>query len=235
MMTIDRTSIQHDPHRAEDNIILIDKPSGWTSFDVVKKVKHIGKFKKVGHAGTLDPFATGLLILGTGRKTRELSEISKTTKTYLARLILGRSTDTYDRTGKVTGKNDLKQFDRAKVEAILGDFIGESEQCAPPFSAKKIAGVRLYKLARKGKTVPPIKPHKIVIEQIKIMDWNGQEVELFIRCSTGTYVRSLAQDIGIKTGYGACVGELRRIAVGDFLLEQALQVAEFEKYWQSFN
>ncbi len=230
-MTIDKTTVQHEIDRLEDNIILIDKPGGWTSFDVVKKVKHIGQFKKVGHAGTLDPFATGLLILGTGRKTRELTEISKATKTYLATIILGRTTDTYDRTGTIVGESSLNHFDKAIVEGVLPDFIGEIEQCAPLFSAKKIAGVRLYKLARKGKTVA-VKPHKIIIDQIKILSWSGREMELFIQCSTGTYVRSLAHDIGIKTGYGACVGELRRISVDGFLLEQALQISEFEKYWQ---
>ncbi len=229
-MTIDKTTVRQDLNRLEDHIILIDKPEGWTSFDVVKKVKNIGKFKKVGHAGTLDPFATGLLILGTGRRTKELTGISKSVKTYVARIILGRTTDTYDRTGTTVGEGNLNQFDRAKVEGILPDFIGETEQYAPPFSAKKIAGVRLYKLARKGKTVT-VKPHKIIIDQIKILDWDGCEVELFIQCSTGTYIRSLAHDIGIKTGYGACVGELRRISVDGFSLEQALQISEFEKYW----
>jgi tRNA pseudouridine55 synthase len=230
-MTIDKTSAQHDLNRLEDHIILIDKPEGWTSFDVVKKVKHIGNFKKVGHAGTLDPFATGLLILGTGRQTRELTGISKAGKTYIARIILGRTTDTYDRTGTITGETHVNDFDQSKVERILPDFIGETEQYAPPFSAKKIAGVRLYKLARKGKTVT-IKPHRIIIGQIRILSWNGCELELFIQCSTGTYVRSLAHDIGIKTGYGACVGELRRISVDGFSLEQALQITEFEKFWQ---
>jgi tRNA pseudouridine55 synthase len=234
MRIIDKTTLPQLRDRLPDNIILIDKPGGWTSFDVVRKIKHIGRFKKVGHAGTLDPFATGLLVIGTGQKTRELTEISAAGKTYIARMVLGRTTDTYDRTGITISEIPVNRIDIMTIEKILKDFTGETEQYAPPFSAKKVAGVRLYTLARKGKTVP-IRPHTIRIDQLKIMGCDGGEIELFIQCSKGTYVRSLVHDIGIKSGYGACVNELRRTAVGSFLLEQALQISEFEKYWQTYN
>jgi len=234
MRIIDKTTMQHIIDRLPDNIILIDKPAGWTSYDVVRKVKNIGKFKKVGHAGTLDPFATGLLILGTGQRTRDLTEISNANKTYIAHLVFGKTTDTYDRTGTVVTEMPVEQFDLKKVEEILAQFRGESEQYAPPFSAKKIAGVRLYSLARKGKSVP-IKPHMIRIDQLQILGSDGSEIELYIQCSKGTYVRSLAYEIGIKTGYGAYVNELRRLAVGGFLLDHALQMSDFEKYWQMLN
>jgi len=234
MKIIDKNTLPGSTDRLADNIILIDKPVDWTSFDVVKKIKNIGGFRKVGHAGTLDPFATGLLILGTGDKTKELTEISNASKTYIARISFGKITNTYDRTGVTVQENGLQKFDREKIENSLAGFLGETEQSAPPFSAKKVKGVRLYKLARKGKPVS-IQPHKIKISEIKILNWDGFDLEVFIHCSKGTYIRSLAHDVGIKTGYGAHLSELRRVSIDGYLLEHALQIAEFEEYWRNLN
>lgn len=234
MKIIDKNSLPESTDRPADNIILIDKPAEWTSFDVVKKIKNIGRFNKVGHAGTLDPIATGLLILGTGSRTRELTAISNAGKSYGATIRFGKMTNTYDRTGVTIQETNIDILDKTKIESALAEFLGETEQSAPPFSAKKVDGIRLYKLARKGEMIS-IQPHKIRISEIKILNWDGLNIHLYIQCSKGTYIRSLAHDLGLKTGYGAHLLELKRISIDGYLLENALQIVEFEKYWRNRN
>lgn len=220
--------------KAEDNLILVDKPVEWTSFDVVKKIRSIGRFRKVGHAGTLDPFATGLLILGTGKLTRALTDISKSVKAYRAKITFGTVTDTYDVTGAILKKREISKIDDSLVRKVIESFLGESEQIPPMYSAKKINGTRLYKLARQGKKVTRT-PQKINIYELHQRSFDGLDIELYIRCSKGTYIRSIANDIGLQTGYGAYLKELRRVSVNGYFVQDALSLAEFTNYWTSLN
>ena len=217
-----------------DNIILIDKPAGWTSFDVVKKIKNIGRFKKVGHAGTLDPFATGLLILGTNKETKNLSEYSNSSKEYVAQLVFGETKDTYDLTGETVSIARDKIPGEETVRNIVKDFIGPQDQVPPMYSAKKVDGVRLYKLARKGREIER-EPSRITIFEIKELSFSPPELEIYIKCSKGTYIRSLAHDIGVRAGCGAYLNELRRLAIDDFDVKDAMTISEFEHFWRQLN
>ena len=231
---ITKNTLKGFQEKNRDNIILIDKPAGWTSFDVVKKIKNIGKFKKVGHAGTLDPFATGLLILGTDKETRSLTDLSQAGKEYQATMVFGKTTDTYDVTGKIVSEKKTIDFDIKEIRKILYKYTGELDQLAPMYSAKKVDGVRLYKLARKGREVER-KPHKITIFEIKEIAHSGPELEIYVNCSKGTYIRSLAHDIGEVSGFGAFLKDLRRVAINGYHVTEALSIAEFEKFWLSLN
>lgn len=217
-----------------NNIILIDKPIGWSSFDVVKKIKNIGKFKKVGHAGTLDPFAQGLLIIGTGEETKKLKTWSDADKIYQAEIEFGKKTDTYDITGEVLEIKAVKDINWAKIKKILSFFIGDIEQIPPMFSAKKVKGVRLYKLARQGKDIER-KMQKVRIDKMDIIDHSDISIKLNIQCSKGTYIRTIANDIGTKSGYGAYLKALTREAIGNFALGDALSIGQFEAFWQNLN
>jgi tRNA pseudouridine55 synthase len=236
MMTriISKKTVDKINQKAEDNLILMDKPTEWTSFDVVKKIRTIGRFRKVGHAGTLDPFATGLLILGTGKLTRDLTHISESVKAYTAKITFGTVTDTYDVTGDILEKKEISKIDASRVRQVIESFIGESEQIPPMYSAKKINGTRLYKLARQGKNITR-KPQKINIYELHQKAFDGLDVELYIKCSKGTYIRSIANDMGLQTGYGAYLKELRRVSINGFFVQDALSVAEFKNYWTSLN
>ena len=234
MRVISKETINKSIEKPEDTLILIDKPAEWTSFDVVKKIRNAGKFKKVGHAGTLDPFATGLLILGTGKMTRQLTNLVNEKKSYRTKFTFGKITDTYDKTGKILEDKQISVIDAKKIAEILTKFLGISEQIPPMYSAKKINGVRAYKLARRGEKISR-KPHKIIIHEIKINGIEGLDLNLDVTCSKGTYIRSLAYDLGIQTGYGAYVKELRRISINGYSVYNALQIEEFIEYWMSRN
>jgi tRNA pseudouridine55 synthase len=216
------------------NIILIDKPADWTSFDVVKKVKNIGKFKKVGHAGTLDPFAEGLLIIGTGDETKKLQNWSDADKIYQAVIEFGKETNTYDITGDVVETKKISDLNWETISTILDEFIGITEQLPPMFSAKKVDGVRLYKLARQGKEVER-KSHKIRIDKINILNKTSKNIEIEIYCSKGTYVRTIAHEIGVKSGYGAYLKSLKRNGVGNFSVKEAISIGQFESFWRNLN
>ncbi len=181
-------------------IININKPAGWTSFDVVKKVRGIINEKKVGHAGTLDPFATGVLILGTGPDTKKLSNIALSNKSYVADLTLGIETDTHDCDGKITSKENIPELSQEMVENVLSTFIGNNKQTPPMFSAKKINGVRLYKLARQNKVVKR-DPVEINIYQIHLLKFKLPTITFEVTCSKGTYIRVLGLDIAKKVRY----------------------------------
>jgi tRNA pseudouridine55 synthase len=219
----------------EGGFILINKPAGITSHDVVDKLREITKIKKIGHAGTLDPFATGLLILGIGREfTKKLSIFQKKDKEYIATLRLGAESDTFDREGKIVEKKVEKIPERKKVEEVLKNFLGEIEQIPPVFSAKKIRGKKLYELARKGIKVTP-KPHKVKIYEISILEYRFPHLKIKVKCSSGTYIRSLANDIGKKLGCGAYVEELIRTKIGEFLIENAVELPKLTpQNWKSF-
>lgn len=229
---INSEAISKNAGKEPDNLILIDKPEDWTSFDVVKKIKNIGKFKKVGHGGTLDPFATGLLILGTGKITKNLSLYSNADKVYDCVIEFGKETDTYDKTGKFAEDQYSDEFDFELIKKTVKSFLGISMQMPPMFSAKKVKGKKLYELARKGQEIER-QPHLINIKDLTVHSWDAPFLEITVLCSKGTYIRTLAHDIGVKTNYGAYLKSLRRTEINGFSVEQALSIAQFESYWKN--
>ena len=206
-------------------IININKPAGWTSFDVVKKVRGIINEKKVGHAGTLDPFATGVLILGTGPDTKKLSNIALSNKSYVADLTLGVETDTHDCDGKITSKENIPELSQEMVENVLSTFIGNNKQTPPMFSAKKINGVRLYKLARQNKVVKR-DPVEINIYQIHLLKFKLPTITFEVTCSKGTYIRVLGLDIAKKLGTTGYLSSLKRISVGSYNITDSKLIEE---------
>ena len=214
-----------------DGIVLIDKPKGWTSFDVVAKIR--GQLKretglkkpKVGHTGTLDPLATGLLIIVTGSYCKRASEFSKLDKVYEAELILGQTSSTDDDEGEKFKKSD-HQPSLEEVQTVLNTFVGEQMQLPPAFSAIKIDGKRAYKLAREGKEVI-IEPRPVKIYELHGVTYDYPKVSLTVNVSSGTYIRSLARDIGEKLGTGAFLSGLRRTSVGDYKIKDAIAIEAF--------
>ena len=211
--------------KSEEGILLINKPTGITSHDVVDKIRRKYEIKKVGHAGTLDPMATGLLIILLGRFTKRSNEFLNCDKAYEGTILLGVNTDTADKEGKITSekKLDEKKLDQEYLEKIFLSFMGESEQIPPMFSAKKINGKPLYKLARKGIVVKR-EPKKITITEIRITEIKLPRIKFHVRCSKGTYIRQLAHDIGEKIGCGAHLASLCRTAIGSFELKDAIEL-----------
>jgi len=234
MRVIDRDSIKYLHDKSADNLILIDKPEKWTSFDVVKKIRFLTRIKKVGHGGTLDPFATGLLILGTGKETKALGKISNSTKEYIATIQFGKSTDSYDVTGNIINQVEDPGLINFDFDPIFESFLGEGEQVPPMYSAKKVGGKRLYKMARKGIEIER-KAQRINIYELRQLRRDGTNFDIYVKCSKGTYLRSLAHDMGEKSGYGAFLKDLRRVAVDDYRIEKALSVKDFNDYWMSLN
>ncbi len=206
-------------------IININKPAGWTSFDVVKKVRGIIKEKKVGHAGTLDPFAEGVLVLGTGSDTKKLTDITTANKTYWAELALGKATDTQDRDGKISVVEVVPELTKETIAAVLASFDGPQEQIPPMYSAKHVNGQRLYKLARKNKTVERA-PVRISIEQISLLDYTEPVITFKVTCSKGTYVRVLGADIAVKLGTVGHLTALTRTSVGSYHIADAKTIEE---------
>ena len=213
-------------------IFNIYKPVGWTSFDVVKKIRGITKEKKVGHAGTLDPFAGGVLIIGTNSDTKKLGKISGTIKSYRAVLQLGEETDTLDLDGKVITVKPVPTLDKNLVESVLNNFIGKYKQIPPMYSAKKINGVRLYKLARKNKTIHR-EPVEVNIIDLTLNDIQDKQIDFSVTCSKGTYIRVLGQEIAKKLGTEGHLTKLQRISVGDFVVQDSIPLKEFEAKWMS--
>ena len=206
-------------------IININKPTGWTSFDVVKKVRGILKEKKVGHAGTLDPFAEGVLVLGTGPDTKKLTNIATAKKTYRANLNLGKATDTLDLDGKISAEAVVPELTKETIASVLASFIGTKEQIPPMYSAKHVNGQRLYKLARKNKTIER-DPVMISIDQISLLDYTEPVITFEVTCSKGTYVRVLGADIAEKLGTVGHLTALTRISVGTYNIADATTIEE---------
>lgn len=206
-------------------IININKPAGWTSFDVVKKVRGIINEKKVGHAGTLDPFATGVLILGTGPDTKKLSDISLSNKTYIADLTLGIETDTYDCDGSTVLREPVPELSKKVIENILSLFEGVTKQTPPMYSAKKVNGVRLYKLARQNKIIKR-DPVEINISDIQLIKLKSSTITFEVTCSKGTYVRVLGYDIAKKLGTVGFLSALKRISVGPYNIKESKLINE---------
>jgi len=199
-------------------MLLVDKPKGITSARVVAKIKKKVNVK-VGHTGTLDPLATGLLVVLTGKRTKNASLFLKLDKAYEVKVVLGMRTDTYDLEGKVLSRNS-DPVTQEQLEQVLQGFRGEIWQTAPPFSAKKIEGRKAYQLARKGLAVD-IKPSKVTVQSLELKEFQYPEFVLTCEVSSGFYVRSLAYDIGEKLGVGAAVAEVRRTRVGAYRVEDA--------------
>lgn len=213
-----------------NGILIIDKPDGWTSQDVAAKLRGVFHEKRIGHGGTLDPMATGVLPVFVGRATRGVEFFESAEKEYIAGLRLGTVTNTQDTTGEVLEEN-LVMVTREDVEAALKTFTGEIEQLPPMFSAIKVNGQKLYQLARKGVEVER-KPRRITIFELELLDGAECDYTIRVRCSKGTYVRTLCHDIGRKLGCGACMSSLRRTKAGMFTLQQAVtlpQLLEFAK------
>lgn len=209
-----------------NGIILIDKPQDWTSHDVVAKLRGILHERRIGHSGTLDPLATGLLVAFVGRATRAVEFAEADSKEYIAGLRLGLSTDTQDISGNVISEcSDLP--DEEAVRRAVNSFVGDIEQIPPMYSAIKIGGKKLYELARKGQSVERA-PRKITVSSIEIIGREGGDYLLKIACSKGTYVRTLCNDIGASLGCGACMSSLRRISAGTFSVENAHSIDEVE-------
>ncbi len=210
-------------------IVLIDKPKEWTSFDVVAKVRGILKEKKVGHAGTLDPNATGLLIIGTGVDTKKLGEITKNTKkTYEAEIVLGASSNTDDVDGEITKSKSTLVVSEQQIKDVVQSFEGEQVQIPPQFSAIKMKGKKAYELARKGEEVR-FEPRKVIIYKLDLVSYDYPLLKINCEVSSGTYIRSLARDIGEKLGVGAYLKNLRRTKIGEFQVSEAWPITSVEK------
>lgn len=213
----------------EGEIIYIDKPLGWTSFDVVKRVRgalirrmKMRKFK-VGHAGTLDPLATGVMIVCTGRATKRIEELQSGVKEYIATVAIGATTPSYDLETKVGATFPTEHITRELVENVLRRFVGPIEQVPPAYSACKIDGQRAYTMIRRGEEVT-LKPKLLVIDKIDLLEYTQKEIKIRVVCSKGTYIRALARDIGVALNSGAHLTALRRTQVGDISVDDCLTV-----------
>lgn len=203
------------------HVFLIDKPYEWTSFDVVRKIRNQVRTKKVGHAGTLDPLATGLLIVCTGKFTKKINEYMAREKEYTGTFTIGAVTPTYDLESEPEQHKPWEGISEATLHQATQSFIGTIDQRPPAHSAIKKDGKRLYELARKGVEVE-IEPRKVTISEFELTAFRGPEVDFRVVCGTGTYIRSLAQDFGALLGCGAYLSALRRTRIGEFTIEQSL-------------
>lgn len=214
-----------------DGIILIDKPAGMTSFGVVARLKRVlkeqaGKKVKVGHTGTLDPFATGLMIIVTGNECKNAQNYSKLDKVYEATIVLGQTSTTGDPEGEVVASSKDKVVSSKDVAGVLAKFVGEIEQTPPIYSAIKINGQRAYKLARRGEEVV-MPSRKVTVYSLEMIDYSWPELKIRTHVSSGTYIRTLAEDIGKALGVGAYCRELRRTKIADWSVDDAKTLADF--------
>jgi tRNA pseudouridine55 synthase len=223
---------------AEGAIIYVDKPLGWTSFDVVAKIRSrisrrlkIKKIK-VGHAGTLDPLATGVMIVCTGKATKRIEEFQCRTKEYIATLSLGKTTPSFDLETEVDGHYETSHISRELTESKIKQFAGTIEQVPPAFSACKVNGDRAYELARKGVEVN-LKARTLVIDEIELLEYNMPEIVIRVVCSKGTYIRALARDIGVALDSGAHLTGLVRTKVGDITLDKCMNIENIEEIIKS--
>jgi len=222
--------------------ILVDKPLQWTSFDVVNKLRSTIKRKlnikkiKVGHAGTLDPLASGLLIVCTGKRTKTIEELMAQTKEYTGSILLDQSRSSLDFETEIDKLFDVSELSCERIETLAESFVGEQMQKAPMFSAKRVDGKKLYDYAREGKELT-VKEHLVNIHEFEITSCNLPQIDFRLKCSKGTYVRSLARDFGAQLGVGGVLSSLRRTAIGDYNIQdskalnsllKAIEDAEFE-------
>ena len=212
----------------EGQVLLFDKPMQWTSFDVVRKVRGLTKVTKVGHAGTLDPLATGLLIVCTGKFTKKVNEYMGMEKEYTGTFTLGATTPTFDRESEPVNCKEFSHLTEEQIHAATREFIGDILQMPPQFSAIKKDGKRLYLSARQGIEVK-VDPRPVTIKEFEITSIELPVVHFKVVCTTGTYIRSLANDFGAALQTGAYMSSLRRTRIGEFKVEDALSLTEFEE------
>ena len=221
-------------HFLDGEVLLFDKPAGWTSFDLVKKVRNLItahlqiKKIKVGHAGTLDPMATGLMILCTGKATKKINRFQEMDKSYVAELEFGKTTPSYDAETEVDKTWPYQHITEPALLEIFKKYTGTFDQVPPVYSAKRVGGQRAYKLARKGEQVI-MKPHRVTITRIDLIKLDLPFCTISVDCSKGTYIRALARDIGCSLDSGAYLTGLIRTRIGPYSLSKALTIREFEK------
>jgi tRNA pseudouridine55 synthase len=223
---ITKTTIDNSFDFQAGEVLLIDKPKGWTSFKAVRKIRNAVKIKKVGHAGTLDPMATGLLIICTGKKTKEISSYQELPKIYEGIITLGKSSPSMDTETEVTEEKSVSNITEGMILAEKEKFTGRIKQIPPMYSALKVGGKTLYKLAREGKEVKR-EPRLIEIYEFTILRVAIPNIWFRIKCSRGTYIRSIADDMGKSLGCGGILSELRRTAIGDYKAEEAFLPDDF--------
>ena len=212
----------------KSGVIIVDKPEGMTSFQVVKTVRKILQVKKAGHTGTLDPLATGVLPVCIGEGTKLAGLLTAEDKVYLATALLGVVTDTLDTTGEVLAKNDPAGVTKENVEKVIAGMKGDQLQTPPAFSAIHVDGERAYEKARRGEKVE-LAPREIRIDQLELRNWQHPSFDLFVSCSKGTYIRTLISDIGEELGCGATMSALRRLRCGPFDIEQSTELEKLEE------
>jgi tRNA pseudouridine55 synthase len=211
-----------------DGIVVIDKPSGITSHDVVDRVRRKFNIKKVGHAGTLDPMATGVLVMLLGKATKLSNKFIGFDKAYRATMVLGTKTDSADTQGKIMEERPYDHVDGEKIGEVFKKFTGDIEQLPPMFSAVKHNGKKLYEFARKGIEVKR-EPRKIRIDKLNVENLDFPNVKFYMECSKGTYVRQLADDVGRELECGACISQIERTKVGPFNIEEAVKLEDLNE------
>jgi tRNA pseudouridine55 synthase len=222
---------QEKIYNQEALVLLIDKPLKWTSFDVVNKVRYTGKFKKVGHAGTLDPLATGLLILCTGKMTKEIDTFQAQEKEYTGKFVFGKTTPSIDLETEFDADFPVEHISKELLNTVKDSLTGEISQTPPIHSAIKVNGKRAYEAARAGKELE-LKSRIVTVSEFEIDSNNFPEIGFRIVCSKGTYIRSLVRDFGTLAGSGAYLSELRRTRIGNFKIEDAIEVESFVKEYK---
>jgi len=213
-------------------ILNLNKPIGWTSFDVVKKIRGIVKEKKVGHGGTLDPFAEGVLILGTSKDTKNLTAITQMDKEYETVIKIGETTGTLDTESEVTLRKNIPILNRTLIKDILESFLGKTLQTPPMFSAKKVNGKRLYTLARKNIVIER-DPVEINIKKISLLSFTKDSISISVTCSKGTYIRVLGKDIAERLNTVGYLTSLTRTRVGSYLIKDSVSIEQLEDKWKS--
>jgi tRNA pseudouridine55 synthase len=213
--------------QAEGRVLLIDKPYDWTSFDVVNKLRHILKMKKIGHAGTLDPLATGLLIICTGKMTKRIEEFMGLEKEYTGKFVIGQTTPSFDLETEVTPAKDIRHITETQLVEAAKNLTGKISQLPPMHSAIKIGGKRAYKFARQGQEVE-LQPRPVEILVFEVTEFNPPEVSFRIVCSKGTYIRSIARDFGEALGVGAYLSHLCRTRIGPYMVSDAISLDEVQ-------
>lgn len=222
-------TLLEDADYLNGSLVLVRKPKGWTSFDVVNKIRHHLKIKygvkniKVGHSGTLDPMATGLLLICTGKWTKELHQLQGLDKVYMADITLGIETDSYDAEGNIVSQRDVPALSQQDLLQHLQSFRGVIDQHPPAFSAIRKEGKKLYELARAGKAVIT-DSRKVIVHDIQLMQFQSPIVSIMVHCGSGFYVRSLAHDLGVRIGCGAHLSALVRTQVGGYSLSHAVEI-----------
>ena len=213
--------------KIKNNILLIDKPKGISSFDVIRVLRRKLGIRKMGHAGTLDPLASGLLIIGIGKGTKKMQEFLHLPKTYIIDILLGKQTDTGDMEGKIISEKEVGEISRGEVEKVLGFMEGEIELTVPIYSALKLKGRPFYSYARDGISID-LPKRKTQIFRLKLLEIYREENNFILKvemdCSFGTYARSISEEIGRRLGYPATIKDLRRTKIGDFLVEKATKI-----------